>query len=43
MFNDFKVQLTTFDWNGVSGLTNILMVFLTAFLLYSLRQGSKKY
>ncbi|MGI1986428.1 hypothetical protein [Shewanella glacialipiscicola] len=41
MFNDFKVQLTTFDWNGVSGLTNILMVFLTAFLLYSLRQGSK--
>lgn len=41
MFNDFKVQLSTFDWNGVSGLTNVLMVFLTALLLYSLRQGSK--
>lgn len=41
MFNDFKVQLSTFDWNGVSGLTNILMVFLTILLLYSLRQGSK--
>lgn len=41
MFYDFKVQLTTFDWNGVSGLTNILMVILTALLLYSLRQGSK--
>ena len=40
MFNDFKVQLTTFDWNGVSGLTNVLMVILTALLLYGLRQGS---
>lgn len=40
MFDEFKVQLTTFDWNGVSGLTNILMVFLTALLLLGLRQGS---
>lgn len=40
MFDEFKVQLTTFDWNGVSGLTNILMVILTGLLLYGLKQGS---
>ncbi len=40
MFDEFKVQLTTFDWNGVSGLTNILMVILTILLLYGLKQGS---
>ncbi|WP_445777222.1 hypothetical protein [Shewanella sp.] len=40
MFDEFKVQLTTFDWNGVSGLSNILMVILTALLLLGLRQGA---
>ncbi|MGE6648182.1 hypothetical protein ACQKE0_02805 [Shewanella colwelliana] len=40
MFDEFQVQLTTFDWNGVSGLTNVLMVILTGLLLYGLRQGS---
>lgn len=40
MFDEFKIQLTTFDWNGVSGLTNVFMVILTLFLLYGLKQGS---
>ncbi|MDP5145062.1 hypothetical protein ORI98_01225 [Shewanella sp. ULN5] len=40
MFDEFQIQLTTFDWNGVSGLTNILMVILTGLLLYGLKQGS---
>lgn len=40
MFDEFKIQLTTFDWNGVSGLTNIMMVILTIFLLYGLRQSA---
>ncbi|MCL1099717.1 hypothetical protein [Shewanella gelidii] len=40
MFSDFNIQLTTFDWNGVSGITNILMVVLTGLLLYGLKQGS---
>jgi len=40
VFDNFKVQLATFDWNGVSGLTNVFMVILTLFLLYGLKQGA---
>lgn len=41
MFTDIKVELSKFDWSGVSGLSDVIMVVLTLVLLAGLKQGSK--
>ncbi len=40
MFENIRFQFETFDWGGVSGISDILMVVLTIVLLLGLRQGS---
>ncbi|WP_290516541.1 hypothetical protein [Alcanivorax sp.] len=40
MFENIKFQFETFDWGGVSGVSDLLMVILTIVLLIGLRQGS---
>lgn len=41
MFEDIQIELNKFDWNGVSGISDVVMVMLTIFLLIGLKQGSK--
>ena len=41
MFEEIKVELNRFDWSGVSGVSDIVMVFLSVLLLFGLRQGAK--
>ena len=38
---DVTIKLYEFDWSGVSGVMDIVMVVLTLILLVGLRQGSK--
>ena len=41
MFTEIKIELSKFDWSGVSGLSDVVMVLLTLVLLAGLRQGAK--
>ena len=41
MFEGLQVELNRFDWSGVSGISDAVMVFLSILLLVGLRQGSK--
>ena len=41
MLNQIDIKLSTFDWSGVSGVAEVLMVLLTVLLLYGLKQGSR--
>ncbi len=41
MFEGLQVELNRFDWSGVSGISDAIMVFLSILLLVGLRQGSK--
>ena len=41
VFEEIKVELNRFDWSGVSGVSDIVMVFLSVLLLFGLRQGAK--
>jgi len=41
VFEEIKVELNRFDWSGVSGVSDIAMVFLSILLLIGLRQGAK--
>jgi hypothetical protein len=37
MFTEIKIELSKFDWSGVSGLSDVVMVLLTLVLLAGLR------
>lgn len=41
MLDGLQVELNRFDWSGVSGISDVVMVFLSILLLIGLRQGSK--
>ncbi|MCL1038420.1 hypothetical protein L2750_14905 [Shewanella submarina] len=41
MLTELKVELTKFDWSGVSGVSDVFMVFLSLLLLRGLRHGAK--
>ena len=41
MFEKIQIELNRFDWSGVSGVSDIIMVFLSILLLIGLRQGAK--
>ena len=41
MLKDITFELSKIDWSGVSGITSIIMVFLSAILLLGIKQGSK--
>jgi len=41
MFTEIKIELSKFDWSGVSGLSDVVMVLLTLVLLAGLKQGAK--
>lgn len=41
MLQNITFELSKIDWSGISGITSIIMVFLSAILLLGIRQGSK--
>ncbi|MFY0699737.1 MAG: hypothetical protein JXR04_02895 [Bermanella sp.] len=41
MLEGLQIELNRFDWSGVSGISDMLMVVLSIFLLIGLRQGAK--
>lgn len=41
MLKDLQIELNKFDWSGVSGISDAIMVILTILLLLGLHQGSK--
>lgn len=41
MLAGLKIELNRFDWSGVSGISDVIMVLLSILLLVGLRQGSK--
>jgi len=41
MLEGLQIELNRFDWSGVSGISDVLMVFLSILLLIGLRQGAK--
>jgi len=41
MFEGLQIELSKFDWSGVSGLSDVVMVVLTVLLLIGLKQGSQ--
>lgn len=41
MLEGLQIELNRFDWSGVSGISDVLMVLLSILLLIGLRQGAK--
>ena len=41
MLEGLQIELNRFDWSGVSGISDLIMVVLSVLLLVGLRQGSK--
>lgn len=41
MLEGLRIELSRFDWSGVSGVSDVIMVFLSILLLVGLRQGAK--
>lgn len=41
MLEGLQIELSRFDWSGVSGISDVIMVILSILLLVGLRQGSK--
>lgn len=41
MLEGLQIELNRFDWSGVSGISDVVMVLLSILLLIGLRQGSK--